>query len=247
MSLKIGVNLTRNYSINFDLPKRKKNLIKFIVLHYTGMNSESEAIKRLCDPSSKVSSHYFIKNNGDLLNLVPDLYNAWHAGKSSWKKFKSLNRYSIGIEINNPGHEFRYKKYSSKQILSLIKLLKNLKKEYKIKKQNILGHSDISPNRKKDPGEKFPWNKLAKKKLCKWHTLCENKIKIYRNLKLDIYDEKTFFNNLYKIGYSKIIDAKYKSKKINLIKAFQRRYRQSLINGKIDKECLLISQNLLKN
>ena len=120
MSLKIGVNLTRNYSINFDLPKRKKNLIKFIVLHYTGMNSESEAIKRLCDPSSKVSSHYFIKNNGDLLNLVPDLYNAWHAGKSSWKKFKSLNRYSIGIEINNPGHEFRYKKYSSKQILSLI-------------------------------------------------------------------------------------------------------------------------------
>jgi len=247
MSLKIGVNLTRNYSINFDLPKRKKNLIKFIVLHYTGMNSESEAIKRLCDPSSKVSSHYFIKNNGDLLNLVPDLYNAWHAGKSSWKKFKSLNRYSIGIEINNPGHEFRYKKYSSKQILSLIKLLKNLKKEYKIKKQNILGHSDISPNRKKDPGEKFPWKKLAKKKLCKWHNLRESKIKIYRNLKLDTKNEKTFFNNLYKIGYSKIFGAKYKSKKVNLIKAFQRRYRQSLINGKIDKECLLISQNLLKN
>ncbi len=247
MSLKIGVNLTRNYSINFDLPKRKKNLIKFVIIHYTGMNSESKAIKRLCDSSSKVSSHYFIKNNGDLLNLVPDLYNAWHAGKSSWKKFKSLNRYSIGIEINNPGHEFKYKKYSSKQISSLMKLLKNLKKKYKIKKQNILGHSDISPNRKKDPGEKFPWNKLAKKKLCKWHDLRENKIKIYRNLKLDNYNEKKFFNNLYKIGYSKIFDAKYKSKKINLIKAFQRRYRQSLINGKIDKECFLISQNLLKN
>ena len=211
------------------------------------MNSESKAIKRLCDPSSKVSSHYFIKNNGDLLNLVPDLYNAWHAGKSSWKKFKSLNRYSIGIEINNPGHEFKYKKYSSKQISSLMKLLKDLKEKYKIKKQNILGHSDISPNRKKDPGEKFPWNKLAKKKLCKWHDLSENKIKIYRNIKLDIYNEKKFFNNLYKIGYSKIFGAKYKSKKINLIKAFQRRYRQSLINGKIDKECLLISQNLIKN
>ena len=247
MSLKIGVNLTRNYSINFDLPKRKKNLIKFVIIHYTGMNSESKAIKRLCDSSSKVSSHYFIKNNGDLLNLVPDLYNAWHAGKSSWKKFKSLNRYSIGIEINNPGHEFKYKKYSSKQISSLMKLLKDLKEKYKIKKQNILGHSDISPNRKKDPGEKFPWNKLAKKKLCKWHDLSENKIKIYRNIKLDIYNEKKFFNNLYKIGYSKIFGAKYKSKKINLIKAFQRRYRQSLINGKIDKECLLISQNLLKN
>ena len=243
----MGVNLTRNYSINFDLPKRKKNLIKFVIIHYTGMNSESKAIKKLCDSSSKVSSHYFIKNNGDLLNLVPDLYNAWHAGKSSWKKFKSLNRYSIGIEINNPGHEFKYKKYSSKQISSLMKLLKNLKEKYKIKKQNILGHSDISPNRKKDPGEKFPWNKLAKKKLCKWHDLSENKIKIYRNIKLDIYNEKKFFNNLYKIGYSKIFGAKYKSKKINLIKAFQRRYRQSLINGKIDKECLLISQNLLKN
>ena len=247
MSLKIGVNLTKNYSINFDLPKRNKNTIKFIIIHYTGMKSESEAIKRLCDSNSKVSSHYFIKNNGDLLNLVPDLYNAWHAGKSSWKKFKSLNRYSIGIEINNPGHEFNYKEYSSKQILSLIKLLKDLKKKYQIKKQNILGHSDISPNRKKDPGEKFPWNKLAKKNLCKWHTLRENKIKIYRNLKLDIYNEKLFFNNLYKIGYSKIFSAKYKVKKINLIRAFQRRYRQSLINGKIDKECLLISQNLIKN
>ena len=247
MSLKIGVNLTRNYSINFDLPKRKKNLIKLIIIHYTGMKSESQAIKRLCDSKSKVSSHYFLKNNGDLLNLVPDLYSAWHAGKSSWKKFKSINKYSIGIEINNPGHEFKYKKYSSKQILSLIRLLKNLKKKYKIKKQNILGHSDISPNRKKDPGEKFPWNMLAKKKLCKWHTLHENKIKIYRNLKLDISNEELFFNNLYKIGYSKIFGTKYKSKKINLIKAFQRRYRQSLINGKIDKECLLISQNLLKN
>ena len=247
MSSKIGLNLTRNYSINFDLKKRDKKSIKFIIIHYTGMKNESDAIKRLCDAKSEVSSHYFIKNNGDLLNLVPDLYNAWHSGKSSWKKFKSLNRYSIGIEINNPGHEFKYKKYSLKQISSLIKLLKVLKKKYKIKKQNILGHSDISPNRKKDPGEKFPWSMLARKKLCKWHTLDENKIKIYRNLKLNTNDEKLFLNNLSKIGYSKIFSTKYRFKKINLVKAFQRRYRQSLINGKIDKECLVISQNLLKN
>ena len=247
MSSKIGLNLTRNYSINFDLKKRDKKSIKFIIIHYTGMKNESDAIKRLCDAKSEVSSHYFIKNNGDLLNLVPDLYNAWHSGKSSWKKFKSLNRYSIGIEINNPGHEFKYKKYSLKQISSLIKLLKVLKKKYKIKKQNILGHSDISPNRKKDPGEKFPWNRLARKKLCKWHTLDENKIKIYRNLKLNNNDEKLFLNNLSQIGYSKIFSTKYRIKKINLVKAFQRRYRQSLINGKIDKECLVISQNLLKN
>ena len=247
MSSKIGLNLTRNYSINFDLKKRDKKSIKFIIIHYTGMKNESNAIKRLCDAKSEVSSHYFIKNNGDLLNLVPDLYNAWHSGKSSWKKFKSLNRYSIGIEINNPGHEFKYKKYSLKQISSLIKLLKVLKKKYKIKKQNILGHSDISPNRKKDPGEKFPWYKLAKKKLCKWHTLNEDKIKIYRNLKINTNDEKLFLNNLYKIGYSKIFGARHKIKKTNLIKAFQRRYRQNLISGKIDKECFLISQNLLKN
>ena len=247
MSSKIGINLTRKYSINFDLPRRNKNLIKFIIIHYTGMKKESDAIKRLCDSNSKVSSHYFIKNNGELLNLVPDLYTAWHAGDSSWKKFRSLNRYSIGIEINNPGHEFVYKKYSLKQISSLMILLKNLKKKYKIKKQNILGHSDISPNRKKDPGEKFPWNKLAKKKLCKWHTLQENNIKIYRNSKLDIRHEKLFFKNLKKIGYSKNFSARYDKKKINLIKAFQRKFRQSLINGKIDKECFLISQNLIKN
>ena len=247
MSSKIGLNLTRNYSINFDFKKRDKKSIKFIIIHYTGMKNESDAIKRLCDSKSEVSSHYFIKNNGDLLNLVPDLYNAWHSGKSSWKKFKSLNRYSIGIEINNPGHEFKYKRYSFKQISSLIKLLKVLKKKYKIKKQNILGHSDISPNRKKDPGEKFPWDKLAKKKLCKWHTLNEDKIKIYRNLKINTNDEKLFLNNLYKIGYSKIFGARHKIKKTNLIKAFQRRYRQNLISGKIDKECFLISQNLLKN
>ena len=247
MSSKIGLNLTRNYSMNFDSKKRNKNSIKFIIIHYTGMKKESDAIKRLCDVKSEVSSHYFIKKNGDLLNLVPDLYNAWHAGKSSWKKFKSLNRYSIGIEIDNPGHLFKYKKYSFKQISSLTKLLKVLKKKYKIKKQNILGHSDISPNRKKDPGEKFPWDKLAKKKLCKWHTLNEDKIKIYRNLKINTNDEKLFLNNLYKIGYSKIFGTRNKIKKTNLIKAFQRRFRQNLINGKIDKECLIISQNLLKN
>ena len=102
MSSKIGLNLTEYYSINFDLPKRNKKIIKFIIIHYTGMRNENKAIQRLCDSNSKVSSHYFIKNNGDVLNLVPDLYTAWHAGNSYWKQYKSLNKYSIGIEINNP-------------------------------------------------------------------------------------------------------------------------------------------------
>ena len=211
------------------------------------MKKESEAIKRLCDPKSKVSSHYFIKYNGQVLNLVPDLYTAWHAGKSYWKKFKFLNKYSIGIEISNPGHDHGYKKFSIKQINSIVKLLKLLKKRYNIKKQNILGHSDIAPNRKKDPGEKFPWSKLAKKNLCKWYNLNDKKLKNYRNLKIKNLEEKKFFKNLNNIGYSKINMSKYKNEKINFIKAFQRKYRQSLINGKIDHECFLISKNLLKS
>ena len=90
-----------NFSPNFGLPKRKKNKIKFIIIHYTGMKTETAAIKRLCNPAAKVSSHYFIKKNGEILNLIPDLYEAWHAGKSSWLNYRSLNKYSIGIEINN--------------------------------------------------------------------------------------------------------------------------------------------------
>ena len=246
MTTKIALNLTYDYSINFDTKKRNKKLIKFIIIHYTGMKKENEAIQRLCDPNSKVSSHYFIKNSGEVLNFVPDLYQAWHAGNSRWGNLNSLNKYSIGIEINNPGHDHNYKKFTKKQILSIIKLLKYLKKKYNIRKQNILGHSDISPDRKKDPGEKFPWSKLSKINLCTWHNLEERKIKKYRNLKLFNYQEKEFFNNLNIIGYPKIINSRYKNKKTNLVKAFQRRFRQNLINGKTDHECFLIAKNLIK-
>ena len=247
MSFKIGPNITKYYSINFDLPRRNKRSIKFVIIHYTGMKKESEAIKRLCNYKSKVSSHYFIKNNGKILNLVPDQYKAWHAGKSYWKNFKSLNEYSIGIEINNPGHYYNYRKFFSNQISSLARLLKYLMKRYKIKKKNILGHSDISPDRKKDPGEKFPWNILAKKKLCIWHKLNENRLKKLRNFKLNSNDEKIFFKYLYDIGYPKINRSNLKNSKIYIIKAFQRRFRQNLINGKTDKECLLISKNLTES
>ena len=206
------------------------------------MKSQSGALERLCDSSSKVSAHYFIKDNGKLVNLVPDLYEAWHAGKSSWKNFKSLNKYSIGIEINNPGHDHGYSKFKKKQISTLIKLLKSLINKYQIRNQNILGHSDVSPDRKKDPGEKFPWKDLANKDLSIWHKLKENKIKILRNQRLNSKDENMFFKNLYKIGYSKM-----NKNKLFLIKAFQRRFRQSLINGRVDKECFVISKSLTKS
>ena len=234
----MGLNLTKNYSINFSIDKRKKNSIKFIIIHYTGMRSEIAAIKKLTE-NSNVSSHYFIKSDGNIINMVPELFEAWHAGKSYWKDFRLLNKYSIGIEIHNPGHDHGYKKFNSKQIISLKKLLKYLIKKYKIKLNNILGHSDIAPNRKKDPGEKFPWRDLSKDNLCQWHKLDEKKIKELRYQKIDNLKKDVFFKNLYKIGYGKY-EKKY------LIEAFQRRFRQGLINGKVDEECLLISKSLVK-
>ena len=154
-----------NYSPNFNPKKRTPKEIKFIIFHYTGMKKESDAISRLTNIKFEVSSHYLVKNNGNILILVPDLYEAWHAGKSSWKNYKSLNQNSIGVEITNPGHEFGYKKFSKKQISSLLKLSKFLMKKYRINSKNILGHSDVAPQRKKDPGEKFPWKHLSKNKI----------------------------------------------------------------------------------
>jgi N-acetylmuramoyl-L-alanine amidase len=241
MSLKTKTN----YSPNFSLPKRSKKNIKFVIIHYTGMKKESSAIKRLCDETKNVSAHYFIKKNGEILNMVPDLYEAWHAGKSSWKKTVSLNKNSIGIEIQNQGHEYKYEKFSIKQISSLRKLLQILIQSYKINIDNILGHSDIAPKRKKDPGENFPWKILAKFELAKWHNLSEKKLKQNRLKKLNKIEDKNFLNNLYLIGYNKIRKLDYNLNKKFLFKAFQRRFRQSLINGKSDQECLLISKNLL--
>ena len=237
---------TLNYSPNFDLKKRKIKDIKFIVFHYTGMKNEKQAIRKLTDTNSKVSSHYLIKNNGEILTLVPDLYIAWHAGISHWKKYKSLNMNSIGIEISNPGHNFKYVKFSKKQILAILKLSRFLINKYKIKANNFLGHSDVAPNRKIDPGEKFPWKYLSKKKIGYWHTLNNQKLLKERRVKISNLEKIKFIKNLYKIGYTnKTKLNKEKHFKI-LSLAFQRRYRQELINGHIDQECLSISENLLK-
>ena len=190
-----------NYSPNFNLKKRKNNQIKFLIFHYTGMKKEKDTINRLTSIKSKVSSHYLIKNNGDVVVLVPDLFIAWHAGKSYWKNFKFLNKNSIGIEISNPGHQFNYKKFSQKQIKSVIQLTKYLKLKYKINSKNILGHSDIAPSRKKDPGEKFPWQFFAKKKIGIWHSLSKKNLKKNRLKNIDSKIEKLFFKNISKIGY----------------------------------------------
>ena len=230
-----------NYSPNFNSNKRKSKQIKFLIFHYTGMRKENDAINRLTNIQSEVSSHYLIQRNGNINVMVPDLYVAWHAGKSSWKSFKSLNKNSIGIEISNPGHEHTYINFSKKQIKSILYLSKSLIKKYNIKLSNVLGHSDIAPFRKKDPGEKFPWKYLAKFRIGKWHSLSNKILKKNRMKKTDLNEEKKFFKFLFKIGYSKKI-----LNKKTLVIAFQRRFRQELVNGIIDLECLLISQNLAK-
>ena len=239
-----------NYSPNFNSTKRTSKQIKLIIFHYTGMKKESEAINRLTDINSKVSSHYLIKNNGEIMRLVPDLYIAWHAGISSWKNYKSLNTNSIGIEISNPGHNFNYKKFSKQQIKSILKLTKFLMQKYQIKSQNILGHSDIAPSRKKDPGEKFPWKYLSKYKIGYWHELDQNKLIKKRILKTNDIEKKLFFKNLFKIGYPKNVHKNSNISKVKYLKmitkSFQRRFRQEVINGVVDQECLVISENLAK-
>ena len=229
-----------NYSPNFDLNKRSTSKVKYIIFHYTGMKSEIAAIKRLTDKTSKVSCHYFIKRNGEIIQMVPDLYVAWHAGISSWKKDNLLNSNSIGIEISNPGHNYGYKSFTLKQIRSIVILSKFLKKKYKIKKENFLGHSDISPLRKKDPGEKFPWKLLHKKKLCLWHNVDEKSCKNFRKIKL--YNSKNFYKLLFKFGYK---FTNKSSEKIKIFKNFQRRFRPELISSFVDKECYVILKSLI--
>ena len=233
-----------NYSLNFSTSARNKKKIKYIIYHYTGMRSENKAIKRLTDLNSNVSCHYFIKRNGQIILMVPELYEAWHAGKSNWKKDISLNKKSLGIEISNKGHQFGYEKFSKNQITSLIKLSKYLIKKYNIKASNILGHSDIAFERKKDPGEKFPWSYLARKKIGIWHKMKELKLKKFRSKKISNIEIITFIKYLSKIGY--LTKNLKNNQKTKLFKSFQRRFRQKLINGKIDKECLIIAEKMSK-
>ena len=209
------------------------------------MQSERESIIRLCDPRSKVSSHFLINRNGKVYRLIKEDYVAWHAGISHWGKYKNLNRNSIGIELVNKGHEFGYVAFSKKQLSSLVKICRNLIKKYKIEKKFIVGHSDIAPLRKKDPGEKFPWQNLAKHKIGIWHSFKPNFLKKYRKIKISKKEQIKFVQNLSNIGY--YFSLKKNLNKNKVFKAFQRHYRKDLINGVPDKECSIIAQNIVKS
>ncbi len=239
------MKLTSIKSPNYSKKARNKGKIRFLIIHYTGMQSMRASIKRLTNPKHKVSCHYLIDRNGKIFQMVKDNKIAWHAGKSRWQKLKNLNKNSIGIELVNRGHKFGYQKFPRKQINTLIKLSVKLKRKYKIKNRFILAHSDIAPLRKSDPGEKFPWLELRKRKIGMWYSLSK------KNSLPKSFNPKNirniFFNNLYKIGYRYF--NKNKSSKTDklIVRSFQRRFRQRRVSGKVDLECLKISANLAKN
>ena len=229
-------------SPNFSTKTRANKDIKLIVIHYTGMQSKIESVKRLLSPKNKVSCHFLIDRKGQILKMVEENKVAWHAGKSKWKNFINLNKNSIGIEIVNKGHELGYEKFTFQQINSVIQICKNLKKKYKIKNSNIVGHSDIAPLRKKDPGEKFPWKKLYKNNIGIWYKKSKFKSMEIDDKKL----EKLFFKNLFKIGYRYFNKTRRSKNDTFLIKAFQRRFLLSNVTGKIDQKTYKISYFLAK-
>jgi len=229
--------ITKYYSPNFNIKSRSSKSITAIIIHYTGMQSERESLKKLISPKSKVSCHYLINRKGMIFSLVKEKNIAWHAGKSMWGKYKNLNKNSIGIELVNKGHKYGYQAFTKAQIKKLVQLCKNLKRKYKIKNKLILGHSDIAPLRKIDPGEKFPWYYLSLKGIG-IYPVRKKQNKIYKrdnNL-------RAFFSNLDKIGY-RYLKRKFRRK---IIKNFQRRFRQRKVDGVLDSETLIISEILVK-
>ena len=204
--------------------------VSMIVLHYTGMPNAADAIARLTDAEAKVSSHYLIAEDGQVMRLVAEENRAWHAGKSHWRQIDDVNSASIGIEIVNPGHEFGYRPFPDAQIEALIPLMADIQARYAITRGNIVGHSDIAPARKQDPGELFPWARLAKVRLALPRPT--------KNLIDPNWTEGGFLLALERFGYD-VTD------RLAAIVAFQRRFRPELMDGEIDGECRAILLALL--
>jgi len=214
-------------SPNFD---ERTLPITMIVLHYTGMVDAAAALARLCDPAAKVSAHYLIDEDGTIHRLVAEDKRAWHAGASRWGRIEDVNSASIGIELVNPGHEFGYRDFPEAQIDALVGLVGDIKERYAITRGNVVGHSDIAPTRKQDPGELFPWHRLARLRLALPRPT--------RNLMDPMWSDAGFLIALERFGY----DVK---DKLAAVVAFQRRYRPELIDGEIDGECRSILLALL--
>ena len=206
-------------SPNFD---ERTLPVTIIVLHYTGMQDAASAIARLTNAEAKVSSHYLIAEDGQIVRLVDESKRAWHAGKSYWRGITDLNSASIGIEIVNPGHEFGYRPFPIAQIDALIPLMQQITLRYKITRGNVVGHSDIAPARKEDPGELFPWERLARLRLALPSPT--------KNLMDPHWTDGGFLLALERFGYD-VADP------LAAIRAFQRRFRPTNLDGIIDGEC----------
>jgi N-acetylmuramoyl-L-alanine amidase len=214
-------------SPNFD---ERSLPISMIVLHYTGMQDGPSALARLRDPEAKVSAHYLVEEDGTVCRLVPEEMRAWHAGRSHWRGITDVNSASVGIEIVNPGYEWGYRPFTEEQIDALIPLVAAIKERHAITRGNIVGHSDIAPARKRDPGELFPWSRLARLRLALPRPT--------RNLMDPMWPQGGFLLALERFGYD-VADP------MAAIMAFQRRYRPELIDGEIDAECRMILLALL--
>lgn len=204
--------------------------VSMVVLHYTGMRSGDEALERMCDPAAKVSAHYMIDEDGTVCRLVDESKRAWHAGNSYWRGLTDVNSASVGIELVNPGHEWGYRPFPDAQMEALLPLLHAIVKRYKMPFANIVGHSDIAPARKEDPGELFDWERLAALKLA----LPRPKVLMpspYQN-------DGAFYLALERFGYD-IADGHA------AVRAFQRRWRPERIDGVIDGESSAILFALL--
>ncbi len=213
----------------------RKLPITMVVLHYTGMASADEAIARLCDPEAEVSAHYLIDEDGTVVRLVDEANRAWHAGRSYWCGTTDINSASIGIELVNPGHEFGYRPFTDAQMEALIPLLADIVRRHAITPANVIGHSDIAPARKTDPGELFDWDLLARYHLALARPRPRMRL-IYDN-------DGAFYLALERLGYDI-------SDRAAAIRAFERRWRPDRITGEIDSQIgallfeLLISRDM---
>ena len=228
------MNYKENLSPNFSMRNVK---IEYIIIHYTGMNKLNETLQLFTQPNSKVSCHWLISRRGSLYKIVDEKYMAWHAGISSWKGKQNLNNNSIGIELENKGHGINYERFTKSQIKKLEELIELLLRKYKLKTKNVLAHSDIAPNRKFDPGEKFSWESLAKKNLAYWPKLKkieDNEIRFQLGQKnKEIFKIK---NRLRKIGYQCSKNENFDISLKLVIEAFQRRFLPEQINGILDRK-----------
>ena len=214
-------------SPNFD---DRAQPVSMIVLHYTGMEDTASAIDRLRDSEAKVSCHYLVTEEGKVLAMVPEEKRAWHAGRSRWRGIDDVNSASIGIELVNPGHEFGYRPFPEEQIDALVPLVAQIKERYAITRGNVVGHSDVAPARKLDPGELFPWSRLARLRLALPRPT--------RNLVDPCWTDSGFLLALERFGYD-VADPEA------AVVAFQRRFRPELLDGVIDGECRAILLALL--